>query len=277
MKRILLAATAAVLIGGPAIAADMAVKAPVKAPPPPPVFSWTGCYIGANVGGEWSSSNTVSFSRTDTSTGGVGSVFASQTGLIDQSLSRGSSVIGGGQVGCNWQSSAIVWGVETDIQGLSAARSFQYTSASPAFTINVNERTNWLGTVRGRVGFTPSPAFLLYATGGLAYGQSNLTLETIFPTASPAENGCSGTVAGGVPTCTTNRRTSFGWTVGVGGEYAFTNSLSAKIEYLYFDLGRNSATVTYNYGANTSTLTASARDTGNIVRVGLNWRFGSTP
>jgi outer membrane immunogenic protein len=274
MKKVMLGAVALVVVIGvvPAFAADLPTYTKAR-PLPPVVSSWTGCYVGGNVGADVSNSNNVSFSRTDTGAGGVGSGFAAITGLRDQPLSSNTSVIGGGQVGCNWQNQNFVWGVETDIQGLDVSRSFQFSNPATGNIINVNSRLDWLGTVRGRVGITATPALLLYATGGFAYAESKVGLETIFPTAGPPQNGCFGAVAGGVPTCATNNRMSAGWTIGAGGEYAISSQWSAKLEYLYYDLGRHSSTVVYNYAPFTSSLTDSVRDTGNIVRVGVNYHF----
>jgi outer membrane immunogenic protein len=104
---------------------------------------------------------------------------------------------------------------------------------------------------------------LIYATGGLAYGETVITNRFICPTCVP-------------PAAITSSSSdvSFGWTAGAGGEYALTDHLSLKAEALYYDLGDRSTTLTYNYvPANTSTLTSSAEFTGVIARGGINWRF----
>ena len=170
-------AVAALLSAGAAHAADLPYRkdAPAFAPPPP-VFSWTGAYVGLNVGGGF---------KADNSFGRAGDV---------------SGVVGGGQIGYNYQISPLfVVGIETDFQGTSLR------------TTNVS--LPWFGTVRGRAGFALlNSTLLVYGTGGFAYGELNSPFRSDVHT---------------------------GWTAGGGVEYAFLPNWSAKVEYLYTDLERN--------------------------------------
>ena len=264
MKRLI--AVAAVLMAGPGavLAADMAVKAP---PPPVPVCIWCGAYIGGNAGGGWSH-DSVTFGG-DANPGGTLAAIA--RGQFPASLSTSSSgFVGGVQMGYNWQSGPIVWGIESDWQGTSLNRTANFASnlGGGLFPVNVSaeQRLDFIGTVRGRVGYTVTPPILLYATGGLAYGDPSL--ETTV--ATPACIGVCNAVT------TTSWRA--GWTAGVGAEWKFNSAWSAKLEYLYYDLG----TVSQLYGDvagrfPTTFFTASERFNGSIIRIGFNYALAVPP
>jgi outer membrane immunogenic protein len=248
-------ALSALLTAAPAFAADLAVKAPLAPPPyaPPPVPMWTGWYVGANIGGSFGTANdSATFAGTPVGGGST----------------RLDGVLGGGQIGYNWQANMWVFGLEADIQGTSEDGSNSVSATvtgGPAAvllpattgTLNYSEKLPWFGTVRGRLGFLPSPNWLLYATGGLAYGEvdTNTTLTI-------------GTTAVGNNFDTTR----VGWTVGGGVETWLSPNWTAKLEYLYVDLGSFSNTFT-GLGAFTP-VTLSTHVTDNIVRAGLNYHFG---
>ncbi|MGY8667249.1 outer membrane beta-barrel protein [Bradyrhizobium sp. UFLA05-109] len=271
MKRSLAFASMLVLVlgaSGSASAADMAVKA---VPPPVPTCGWCGFYIGGNAGGIWTDDR--AFFGGDA----VATLAAIARGQLPGVLSTSQSgFIGGVQVGYNQQSGNFVWGIEADWQGTSLNRTVSFaTDLSPAFfptTTTAQEKLDFLGTVRGRVGFTVSPTVLLYATGGLAYGDPSLTTTvTTFPVGGGAA--CAGFCGGA-----TTSAWRAGWTAGVGGEWKFLGPWSAKLEYLYYDLGR----LSQQYGDSagrfpTTFVTVSERFTGNIVRVGINYAFSATP
>src|SRR6516165_7636390 len=117
MKRLLLAGLAFSALIMPAMAADM----PLKAPPPPPI--WTGLYWGVNVGWIGASEYNITNTGTDTGPSGLGSALA--LGLIPRTVAVGhNGFIGGGQIGYNWQiDPSWVWGVEADFQGTTATNS----------------------------------------------------------------------------------------------------------------------------------------------------------
>jgi outer membrane immunogenic protein len=253
MRRDLLASTAmttsTALLAGAAWAADL----PVKAPPAPVKarFSWTGCYAGVNAGGA-STRIEQDFTR-------PGFVSFGSNG-------RDSSFTGGGQLGCNYQfDPSWVVGLEGDINYLNGKRSQNFTHifAGGEDSFGSQETSlRWLATVRGRFGYAWERSFF-YGTGGLAIGDvkssaSSAIVNTLYAGSYSAD------------------RT--GWTAGAGFEYAFSDRLSAKLEYLHFDLG------SVIYLANKLTAggpsshplawNASAQiSSGDIVRVGLNYRF----
>jgi outer membrane immunogenic protein len=255
---------------GLAFAADMAVKMPVKAQPPPPapVYSWTGFYIGGNIGGGWADDrgDTFCFDFAGVLNGPTCQVLPSGAGHINA-----SGIIGGGQLGYNWQIGQAVVGVETDFQGSDIHGSttvngpFGFAGipgliALPPGVFTASERIDWFGTARGRVGFAAWDRALIFATGGLFY--RHISANSLFT----APN--AGTIYSGSAS-----ETKAGWTVGGGLEYAFTNNWSAKIEGLYYDLG--SITVA---GIETPHMAGYQHNknfdnTGAIVRVGLNYQF----
>jgi outer membrane immunogenic protein len=263
----LLAAVAAIGFTSIASAADMPVKAPVyKVAPAIAAPNWAGWYIGANAGWVGSADNTITNTGTDTGTHGLGSSIG---GEIPAAIDLGySGFIGGGQLGYNWQAGNWVYGLEADFDGASAKSSISIpdpptlSGLIAPVTTNATRELDWLGTFRGRIGITPAAPFLLYATGGLAVGKHQLGIGVVAPAAAPPANLFNQTSS-----------TSAGWTIGAGAEWMFAPHWSLKAEYLYVDLGNISSTINYAYGANTSSLTATVRDTMNIVRGGINYHF----
>lgn len=259
---------------GAASAADMAVKAPP--PPLAPVYNWTGFYVGGNAGWVGSASNTITNTGADAGVGGLGSAL-NVLGSIPSTVSASASgFIGGGQVGYNWQTANWVFGLEGDIQGTTAKRdvivAFPGSALSVPLSTTYHRELDWLATFRGRVGITATPSFLLYATGGLAVGETKIGNSFICAACVPAASTQAGTVA-------QSDNTAVGWTVGAGAEWMFAPHWSVKAEYLYADLGRHSSTINYIYGpggalTTASSLTSSIRDTWNIARVGVNYKFG---
>jgi outer membrane immunogenic protein len=285
MKKILVgsALAAAMLSATSALAADMApryTKAPAAVAI---VYDWTGFYIGGNAGYSWGRASTdgtlsgtqsVSVFRTAGPTLLAG--FPVVTTLATAPLIGRANVngfVGGGQAGYNWQRERWLFGLEGDLQYSDERGSADVClvagCAIGTGILTANYRLDWFGTLRGRVGFLPTERLLLYATGGLAYGHLSATEATI-----PLSWGS----------------TRAGWTVGAGAEAAIDNHWSVKLEYLYMDLGNvgssGSTTTTVvnqlstpSVGFNTvttTTLTSAFRTkfTDNILRVGLNYRFG---
>jgi outer membrane immunogenic protein len=269
MKRILVGMAAiASLLTTSAFAADLAPRPYTKAPIiPPVVYDWTGFYIGGNVGYSWGRSR-----DTSTITNTAGTVLFTS---IDRSDVNG--VIGGGQIGYNWQVQNWLWGLEADIQGSGERGSRAFTCPvgtctlttfiigaavvpipGPAIPLSLEQKISWFGTVRGRVGVLVDPKVLLYATGGLAYGEVKSN-EII-----------------GAFTGFSNSSTRAGYTVGAGIEGAIGGNWTAKLEYLYVDLGRVSGsflTTIPAFTAGVVTSSYSSRITDNVLRVGLNYRF----
>jgi outer membrane immunogenic protein len=240
MKKLIVACAALGALVETSFAADLA---PYYAPPPFPIPAWAGFYIGVNAGWVGSSDNTITNTGTDTGPGGLGTALA--LGLIPGTIGVShSGFIGGGQIGYNWQYGPNwVWGIEADFDGVSAKGSA--TSVFPGsaalgglypFTTVFNRELDTLGTLRGRAGFLSSPNWLWYATGGLAYGETQIGTVWSCPNCVPPGN---------VALQTSN--TAVGWTLGAGVEWKFAPAWSLKVEYLYVDLGNQSTTIGYAY------------------------------
>ena len=255
-------AAVALLGAGAASAAD---------PAPPytgPIFNWTGLYVGANVG--YGSANDDNVNTTGQAAANVNNVNGgARPGLVR--IQR-DGFVGGGQVGFNWQTAPnFVLGVETDIAYTDQSRTVGVTTI-PLNGISTLNNTfthslDYLGTLRGRVGLTPWDGSLLYATGGLAYGEVSTSVRFF----GPAN-------AGGVRQFTGARNeTRTGYTVGGGIEHMFTPSLSVKGEYLYYDLGRQTVNVAVipGSGGGGTGYNSSFSNTGHIGRIGLNYKFDS--
>jgi outer membrane immunogenic protein len=260
MKTFLLAGVAIAALAVPAMAADLSpARAPVytKAPAPVPAFSWTGFYIGANIGGGWA---TATDSATLTLTG-VGTFGASTS-------STASGVIGGGQIGYNWQAGNVVFGVEADFDG-SGERSTSTllcpTAACGAIisSATATDKVEDFGTVRGRLGLA-FDRWLVYATGGASWQ----TVNSVYAVTAAG-------LTTGVASSTTTRG---GYAVGGGVETAlWGNNWIGGVEYLYLDTG-TFGTGTASLAAIApapagSTLATTARIQNNIVRARLSYKF----
>ncbi len=262
------------------------------APAPEPGCSWTGFYIGLNGGGLWSNDDAVNttsrdlFGNSGLSGGVVYGIAAADLATFSLNDSY-ESFIGGGQMGYNWEIWRIVFGPEVDIQGVTEGDHRAKADSSidvPGFAgfpilqeATVSKRMDYLGTVRGRIGFTITPCLLIYGTGGLAYGQVDARTgirqfvendEEFLPNVYGGSGSFSAAEAG--------------WTAGGGLEFMFWKRWSVKAEYLYYDLGTASYHLKHmnNFNSDvpptlfTSTgPTSSTKFDGNIVRAGLNFHF----
>ena len=269
MKKFLLAVASVVLGTASVQAADLAAHY-TKAPMIAAAYSWTGFYVGGNVGGQWGNSNAAT-STLDPPVSYFATSSPAAIAAVGAQHINSSSVTGGFTAGYNWQVNNAVFGLEGDINYFgfkgSASGSAVYPCCAPTnFTINSQVSADWLATIRGRIGFLATPSWLLYATGGVAIAdvKGNFSFTDTFAAATE-----SGAI----------RDTRVGWTAGVGGEYAVGNGWSLKAEYLYVDLGRSSVTsnnLSLGGGAPLSaqTFTHSFDIKSNIVRVGVNYKFG---
>ena len=304
MKQILGGMVVAAALSGSAFATDLPLPTYTKAPAftkapaiADPTYNWSGWYGGLNtgwVGGPGSVSNNASIVSTSDF---PDNAQAMARGATNTTTGASSGFIGGGQFGYNYQFSHLfVAGFEADIQGLTGAHKGSSSavgtvlvpsSSSDAPTHIASVVTNstnshslsYLGTLRARIGVLVAPSFLLYATGGLAYGgaRSDTTIVQSIDDPPLATLKTSGSFS----------KTRVGYAVGAGGEWMLSSNWSAKLEYLYYDLG----SVTYATGGlasdigavllpGTSTGVAAVatssqvRFKDNIVRVGLNYHFG---
>jgi outer membrane immunogenic protein len=233
MKKLLLATVAlTAMVAAPAMAADLSVRQPMyKAPPPPPVsyYSWTGCYIGGHGGGLWARKD---WSYVTPAVGAAGSHDA-------------DSWLAGLQAGCNFQVGGFVFGVQGDYAWTDAKGSHN-DIAFPGFVDQSNIRS--LASVTGRVGYAWD-RFLGYVKGGGAWERDNYTF-----------------FVGGV-TFATASETRGGWTLGIGGEYAFLPNLTGFIEYDYYDFGTRS--LTFTDGS-----IVDIKERKSVLKAGLNIKFG---
>jgi outer membrane immunogenic protein len=242
MRKFLLGTAALIALVSPAMSADM--RTPVyKAPPPVvPVWSWTGCYLGGHAGGLWAKSK----EWTVRTPGGA---------FFGQSLGghEVDSWFGGVQAGCDYQ---FVGGFVIGIQGDYALTDAEGSHDSALeFGVAYHSKVKALASVTGRIGYAWD-RFLGYVKGGGARERDNYWATTIV-----------------LGTAYTARETRSGWTIGVGGEYAFTNFLSGFVEYSYYDFGTREIGFTPQIpGLGPGFL--DIKETKSVVRAGLNFRFG---
>jgi outer membrane immunogenic protein len=264
IKILMAAAIASISVAGAASAADL----PVKAPPPPPIFNWTGFYIGGFVGGAGADRD--AWASEPVSAAGV---FYNGPGSLNMTYGLGSSFIGGGTVGYNWQrvGSPFVLGLEGEAGYLHLRGSRQDVNAvanglALPDSIDSSRIGDAYGVIAGRAGWTANRA-LFYVKGGVAFVGHSYSFND------------SCTVAPCGPGALLIRRddTQVTWAAGAGVEYAFNNNWSIKGEYLYLATQRTYTTSgTITAGVATGTLeTNSNRDPGvHTGKIGINYRFG---
>jgi len=251
MKKILLSTVAlAALVAAPAMAADLSRPAPpvYKAPPPVYVYSWTGCYIGANGGGAWV------HKEYNLDTIGVPVVGAVFPAAVPFGTHDASSGIGGFQVGCNYQfAGGWVVGIQGDYDWMNAKGSH----IDPIIGLTtLQSNTKSLGSVTGRVGYAWD-RFLGYVKGGGAWERDDY-LWVFNPTGFAFSSASE---------------TRGGWTVGIGGEYAFTDWLTGFAEYDYYGFG----TRTIGHPVGPVVFNFDIKESKSVFKVGLNWKFGGGP
>jgi len=270
MRKFLLASTILAMSGIAASAADLPTrKGPPIAPAYIPAFTWTGFYAGLNAGVGWANNNS------NLPAGAIPvSGFAT-------SNSNQAGFVGGAQAGYNYQFGAgqgVVVGAEADIQfaDLRTRNNQPFTFATTpgtTFFQGSSNSGNYIGTVRGRIGYG-FDRVLVYGTGGLAYGDVGGTRNSaaFAVTNAGAVNPFTNTVAATTTTtqlASTGSRTRTGWTLGGGVEYAVWQNWTVKAEYLYYNLGHNNAT----FLTPLSIASTNKDNTGNIVRAGVNYKF----
>jgi outer membrane immunogenic protein len=252
MKRLLLATTAALALAAPAFAADLPAAMPTKAPAYVPAWSWSGFYIGGNLGGAWARA-----SDTETATFPGGTIVTGTSETL-------TGVIGGGQIGYNWQTGAFVFGLEADIDGSSQNTTNSVTLPGGG-TLSATDRVNAFGTVRGKLGWA-ADRWMFYVTGGLSW--QNLSSNVSFTT--------PGGLMSGIGSGSTTRA---GYAVGAGVATALWSNWFGGVEYLYLDTGSfNSFTSPTLVGAlgpfpAGTVFTDSTRVQNNVVRAFLNYKF----
>jgi outer membrane immunogenic protein len=217
-----------------ALAASTSVQAadlPFKAAPAavPAAFDWSGIYIGGHIGGGWATN--------DLSDPGI-AIIGAFLGLPPVQTVDSSGILGGVQAGWNYQIGRLVLGTEldfswADINGNNTA-TFAPGIGGPGtgLTRALTANTDWIGTSTVRLGYAHD-RFMLYSKAGVAFAHTNYT--STWNTFGPGAPGIIFTGAGD--------KTQVGWTVGFGGEYAFWNNWSAKLEYDFMDFGSKTVAI----------------------------------
>jgi len=215
-----------------AFAADMPVKAPP--PAPAPTYNWTGFYIGANIGGAW-----VNGTLTDNFSG----VSFTNTN---------SGVIGGGQIGYNWQiSPQFVLGVEGMFDGTSINNSGDTLTIFNGDVLQGSVKTDWMSTVAARFGYA-ADNLMFYGKAGGGWVQNSATVTDL-------RTGLS----------LSNSHTNSGWLVGAGAEYGITSNWTMKFEYDFLELSNRTIDAATIFLGDTVTLKRQI----NMFTVGANYKF----
>jgi opacity protein-like surface antigen len=217
----------------------MIAKAPVyKAPPAKTAYYWNGFYIGAYLGADW---------------GQTRWNFSDAGASIDPHF---AGLLGGGEIGYNYQVGKWVFGVEGDVGGTNA----RGVKPCPTdFFHNCEINDNWLSTATARIGYAYWDRLLAYVKGGavIAHDQAQLVCDT---GSQP-----TGGIVGGCPS-QGDSKTHAGWTAGWGTEFGLTQNVSVKSEMIYFDLGSDR----YNIAGTPIDIQRN----GFISTIGLHYRFG---
>jgi opacity protein-like surface antigen len=223
-----------------------------------PEFTWSGFYVGANFGGGFGVGSGLSGFGTDATL--APNAFWAFPGP------NPGGVLGGLQAGHLWQFDRFVVGVEADMQaaGLSGSSKGFGTSLGALSTLATHQTIDWFGTIRGRVGYAVAPTLLLYGAGGFAYGGGGYEFSFF------GGDGLSGLGF--------HESTRTGWTAGAGLEWAFLPDWSARLEYLYVDLGRtpHNAFALADSGGETpgnAAALSGAQNRFHAVRAGVNYHF----
>ncbi len=272
-------ATVALVSISPVHAADLGTRPIYKAPPaavaPVPVFSWTGCYIGGQIGGGWGR-DTISIPNL-AATAEVPP--AEVAGLSLPSVTGNTSgILGGGQVGCNYQFAPNwVMGIEgdgsaADIKGsVTESVPFANPLASPPTAVTISgtasAKTDWIASTTGRLGWAWD-RWLVYGKGGVAWAGDKYSASI------PIFN---------EQLSTSETRT--GWTAGGGIEWAFWNNWSAKVEYDFYDFGTRNVTLTGTFTGGPTTFAPgpitvpgiNVKETISVVKFGISYKFGPIP
>jgi outer membrane immunogenic protein len=278
-KRLLSATTTALALISthPALSADLGPIAPVykTAPvvPQTPFFTWTGCYIGAHVGG--------GLARKTFTTPPVTFAPPPLTSDAREFSFDPGGFVGGGQFGCNYQfSQEWVVGVEANIEGADIqgskidTHSDIDTSNSPVITTNTfglgaHSKSPWLASVTARIGWAPGPWFI-YVKGGGAWISDKYTAD--LSVTQMVSNGSTTSTATEQLAAWSAHETRAGWVFGGGIEYAFLTYWSARFDYGYYYFGNRNLTFT---GLDSPVV--NVKEWMSVFTIGISYRFGPGP
>jgi outer membrane immunogenic protein len=263
-----LLASAAMVLGASqmASAADLPMKA---APYVAPVWSWTGFYIGANVGAGWGTTeqtvtgaSIINREQLVTSSDALSNFIGSNSTIsglsIPLSQNSRSGFLGGGQVGWNYQSGWVVFGIQGDIVGMDVK------GKDPCVLLfSCNAKSDWLATVSGRIGGVVADRTLLYVKGGGAW------MDTKYSIGLPSFGGSGLPIGIGSPSST-----STGWLLGMGVEYMFAQNWTGFIEYNYMEFDKKNIAYPISFnGSPIAVVNADALNKLSVAKVGINYKF----
>lgn len=251
-KRYLLATASSVAVAaaGGAQAADMAVKSPPPSPTPVAAPSWAGFYVGGNIGAAWQKMSADPVSP-------YGTYQVNHGAPTSQNF---NNVIGGLEIGYNWQTGTFVYGLEADLSWLSGSHSNTVIGGGTNCDVNcgVSTSMNWLDTVRARAGFALNNNWLLYGTGGVAFAKVQNSFNFGDSSALSFVNNKSVT------------KTLTGWVAGGGIEYMISPHVIVGGEVLY--VGLPSTSVVQNNPGN-QTKTTTFKNNLVIGRLKMDYKF----
>jgi outer membrane immunogenic protein len=256
MKKLFLGCIVFCGLAGSAVAADVSVLAPYQPAPLRPLYSWTGCYLGVNIGGGAAPKSWVD---TDGTFGSPGANLGNHTA---------KGVVGGGQIGCDYQTGPFVFG----IQGLYDLTGMKGDNFQPGIIELNHTFVQTVATLTGRVGYTVTPTMLLYAKAGGAWVHDLYNVST-----PPGESIPLGAIIVFPPgdILALGNKTTGGWTVGAGFEWAFFGGdWSAFLEYDYMDFGTSRVTFLEAVFPGPA-FPIDIRQSVNMVLFGINYRFFS--
>ncbi|CAN5308908.1 porin family protein [soil metagenome] len=282
MKRLLVAVTFMIAAHSAAHSADLVRKAP-----PAPVSNWSGWYAGLNVGGGWANTD-VGYAPNDALMSFIFSTPNFFPLSTNGDRNRSSGALGGIQVGYNYQiAPRWVAGFEADFQGAGIDGSGTTSYLFGQVSTSASQSIDYFGTVRARLGYLANDGLLIYATGGFAYAHLNNAASTVtstgFAGGLAGPNGVVYTFACGSINAApdlcfsgTSNGITPGWTAGGGLEYALGQKWSVKGEYLFaqFKETVNVVAITAAPGSTPASYSANFTTNLNIVRIGLNYKFG---
>jgi outer membrane immunogenic protein len=249
-KAYLLSSVSSLAFAGTVAAADM--RMPVKAPPPIVVVStWAGPYIGLNAGVAWHR-----WKFTDV-TNQLGFLPVGSTAIVNHTYwsDMEAAFTAGGQIGYNWQSGRVVYGIEGDINWVNAKASASFSPIPSPPPVTATTRFDWFATIRGRLGVTMSPT-MVYVTAGAAIVHHKDKVTAAFFATSPD---------------IVSNSTKVTWVAGGGVEHRLSSDWSVKAEGLV--IGRTSETVSNVRSG--ETYRSQFRHSAVIARIGVNRRFGA--
>jgi outer membrane immunogenic protein len=248
-----------------------------------PPFSWAGSYFGVNGGIGWNDQSTHVSGSGDAGKALVDIIFdkLNSPNSFQSQKQDAIGIIGGVQVGYNWQFGRWVLGIEADLQSANVKGDASTEGVFPGTTVTFrytgDQDLQWFGTLRGRLGWA-NERILLFGTAGLAYGRTEASAKIA------DSNSAGATAFGGTPpiTCAANvvclagasSETTIGWAAGFGFELALSRTVTFKTEYLRVDLGDQSVKLTtQSPSSGGGFVTAKFDNAFDIFRAGLNVRF----